>query len=143
MKELEFDFYTDYDVLDTREFHKGGFRLIVRDRKILTRLAEYIDAVLGREGFECSEIHRPVGFYYGMIVVSYISRDCPIDELPKREIRRLSQRLDSVCFEFYRHWYPVYVLQGYTQMPPQYVITINMVDPLQVLSDPQLEPQEP
>lgn len=61
----------DFEVLDIFALRKCVFRIVVRDRKIIGRLADYIDASLGDQGFSADEIRRPEGFTFGLIFVSY------------------------------------------------------------------------
>lgn len=62
---------TDFEVLDIFALRKCIFRVAVRDRKIIGRLADYIDANLGSQGFSADEIRRPEGYPFGLIFVSY------------------------------------------------------------------------
>lgn len=117
MIECEIELFYHFEEIDTVEFHDGGFRIAVRDRRILTHLANYIDVMLGREGYMVSEIHRPVGLKYGLLFIAYISPDRPHDEIPREEVSRLSRHLGSTVDQFFDNLYYYILLSNFAELP--------------------------
>lgn len=95
---------TLYRVLSIFAVRTCVFRIAVRDRKIVCRLADYIDAKLGPLGFSADEIRRPEEYPVGLVFVSYHGDKLPrnmLNEIYHWDFHKLACELEKVVDQFF------------------------------------------